>query len=124
MCTRIAKAPDEFFFLGIHAEAREVFRVGPRSENRNLYALLVSFRMLESRQHIETVEEAFNFGGGYFKRPGILDSTNSALFKRIVSQHSLARYEHVELLNEILHICRLFSYIRLGLTIKTHGYQS
>lgn len=56
-CARIAKAPDEFIFLGIHAEAREVFRVGPRLENRNLIELLVSFRMLGSGQHIETVEK-------------------------------------------------------------------
>lgn len=56
-CARIAKAPGEFFFLGIHAEAREVFRVGPCLENGNLFELLVSFRILGSGQHIETVEK-------------------------------------------------------------------
>lgn len=55
-CARIAKASDEFIILGIHAEVREAFRVGPRPKNRNLRELLVSVSMLGSRHHIETVE--------------------------------------------------------------------
>ena len=49
-------------------------------------------------------KRAFSFGGEYFKRQEIVDSTNSALFKRTVSQHSIARYEYVALLNAILYI--------------------
>ena len=77
-CARIAKAPDEFFILGIHAEVMEAFRVGPRPKNRNLHELPVSVRMLGSRQHIEAVE----------KRRSILEE-NISNVKRSWIQHTL-----------------------------------
>ena len=108
-CATIAKAPDEFFFLGIHAEAREVFRVGPRSENRNMYALLVSFRMLESGKHIETVE----------KRHSILEENNSNVKGSWIRQILLCSNE--SFLNILLRDMNMSNYLMRSCTFVNYS---
>ena len=108
-CARIAKAPDEFFFLGIHAEAREVFQVGPRLENSNLFELRVSFRMLGSGQHIETVE----------KRRSILDENISNVKESWIRQILLCSHE--SFLNILLRDMNMSNYLMRSCTFVNYS---
>ena len=97
-CARIAKAPDEFFFLGINAEEKVVFRVGPRPKNRNLRRLLVSLGMLGSVQHIETVgkgrsileENISNIKGSWIRQ--ILLCSNESFLNILLRDMNMSNY--------------------------------
>ena len=108
-CARIAKAADELFFLGIHAEIREVFRVNPRLKNRNLCELLVSFRTLGSRQHIETVEE----------RRSILEENISNVKRSWIQPTLLCSSE--SFLNILLHDMNMSHYLMRSCTFVNYS---